>query len=62
MIAQQKDDLDRALAVVRARLLKKPDDAFLLYVQADIVVQKNPDVGSPEFDQAISFATKAVKA
>ncbi|HTS07587.1 MAG TPA: tetratricopeptide repeat protein [Candidatus Eisenbacteria bacterium] len=61
MIAQQKDDLDKALAVVRARLSKKPDDAFLLYVQADILVQKNPDVGSPEFNQAIASAQKAVK-
>lgn len=61
MIAQQKDDLDKALAVVRARLSKHPDDAFLLYVQADILVQKNPDVGSPEFKQAIASAQAAVK-
>jgi tetratricopeptide (TPR) repeat protein len=61
MIAQQKDDLDKALAVVRARLSKKPDDALLLYVQADILVQKNPDVGSPEFNQAIASAQRAVK-
>lgn len=61
MIAQQKDDLDKALAVVRARLSKKPDDALLLYVQADILVQKNPDVGSPAFNQAIASAQRAVK-
>jgi tetratricopeptide (TPR) repeat protein len=61
MIAQQKDDLDKALAVVRARLSKKPDDPLLLYVQADILVQKNPDVGSPEFNQAIAAAQRAVK-
>ena len=61
MIAQQKDDLDKALALVRARLSKNPDDALLLYVQADILVQKNPDVGSPEFNQAIASAQRAVK-
>jgi tetratricopeptide (TPR) repeat protein len=61
MIAQQKDDLDKALAVVRARLIKKPDDPLLLYVQADVLVQKNPDVGSPEFTEAIAAAQRAVK-
>jgi len=61
MVAQQKDDLDKALAVVRAKLSKKPDDALLLYVQADILVQKNPDVDSPEFNQAIASAQRAVK-
>ncbi len=61
MVAQQKDDLDKALAVVRARLTKKPDDPLLLYVQADILVQKNPDVDSPEFNQAIASAQRAVK-
>lgn len=61
MIAQQKDDLDKALSVVSAKLSKHPDDALLLYVQADILVQKNPDVGSPEFKQAIASAQAAVK-
>lgn len=61
MIAQQKDDLDKALSVVRARLSKKPDDPLLLYVEADILVQKNPDVDSPEFNQAIASAQRAVK-
>ena len=61
MIAQQKDDLDKALAVVRTRLSKKPDDPFLLYVQADILVQKNPDVDSPEFNRAIASAQRAAK-
>ena len=61
MIAQQKDDLDKALAVVRARLRKKPDDALLLFVQADILVEKNPDVDSPEFNQAIASAQRAAK-
>jgi len=61
MVAQQKEDLDKALAVVRAKLSKKPNDPLLLYVQADILVQKNPDVDSPEFSQAIASAQRAVK-
>jgi len=59
MLAEQKEDLDKALAVVRARLNKRPNDALLLYVLADILVQKNPDVDSPEFKEAITSARKA---
>lgn len=59
MVAEQKDDLDKALAVVGSRLKKRPNDPLLLYVQADILVQKNPDVDSPEFNQAIASARKA---
>ena len=61
MVAEQKDDLDKALAVVRGRLAKRPDDAMLLYVQADILVQKNPDVDTPEFNAAVASARKATK-
>jgi len=61
MVAEQQDDLDKALSVVRARLRKKPDDGLLLYVQADILVQKNPDVDSPEFNDAIASARRATK-
>lgn len=61
MVAEQKDDLDKALAVVRGRLAKRPDDAMLLYVQSDILVQKNPDVDAPEFNEAVASARKAIK-
>lgn len=61
LVAEQQDDLDKALSVVRARLSKKPNDAFLLYVEADILVQKNPDVGSPEFNQAIASSRRAIE-
>ena len=61
MVAEQQDDLDKALSVVRSRLAKHPDNALLLYVQADILVQKNPDVDSPEFDQAVRSAKRATQ-
>ena len=61
MVAQQKDDLDKALAVVRAKLSKRPNDPMLLYVQADILVQKNPDVDTPDFNEAVNSAHKAAK-
>ena len=59
MIAEQRNDLDKALAVVRAKLAKRPNDAFLLYVQADILLQKNPDTRGSEFRQAVASARKA---
>ena len=61
MLAEQKDDLDKALSVVREKLSKRPNDPLLLYVLADILVQKNPDVDSPEFTEAVASANKAVK-
>lgn len=61
MVSEQQNDLDKALAVVRGRLNKHPNDPMLLYVQADILVQKNPDVDSPEFNEAVSSARKAVQ-
>jgi len=61
MVAQQQEDLDKALAVVRAKLSKHPDDPLLLYVQADILLQKNPDVDSADFNEAVASARKATK-
>ena len=41
--AVQKNDPDQALATVRSKLAKNPNDAYLLYLQADILNQKGPD-------------------
>jgi len=59
LAAVQQNDPDRALATVRAKLAKKPNDAFLLYLQADILTQHGPDPGSREFRQAMESARKA---
>ncbi len=59
MVAQERNNLDKALAVVRAKLAKRPNDAMLLFVLADILVQKNPSTGNPEFRQAIASARRA---
>jgi tetratricopeptide (TPR) repeat protein len=58
--AVQRNDPDRALAKVRAKLASAPNDAFLLYLQADILSQKGPDPGSKEFQTALASARKAV--
>lgn len=62
MLAEEKsqDNPDKALATVRAKLAKKPDDAFLLYLQAAILSQKSPEPGSAEFKQGIESAKRAV--
>jgi tetratricopeptide (TPR) repeat protein len=58
--AEQNNDPDRALATVRAKLASRPNDAPLLYLQADILAQKGPEPGSKEFQAAILSAKKAV--
>jgi tetratricopeptide (TPR) repeat protein len=60
LAAAQENDLDRALAKVQASLAQKPNDALLLYLQADILSQKGADPGTPEFETAMRSATKAV--
>jgi tetratricopeptide (TPR) repeat protein len=58
--ALQENDLDRALATVQGKLSKKPNDALLLYLQADFLLQKGAAPGSPEFRIAMRSASKAV--
>ena len=60
LAAVQENDLDRALATIQAKLARKPNDAYLLYLHADILSQKGADPGTPEFKTALASATKAV--
>lgn len=62
LMAEQKDDLDSALATVRSKLRAKPNDAYLLYLQADILTRKGVQPGAPEFQQAVVSARHAVAA
>jgi tetratricopeptide (TPR) repeat protein len=59
MLAEQQNDLDKALAVVRDKLRKNPHDAMLLFVEADILAQRNPEVGTADFEQATAAAQQA---
>jgi tetratricopeptide (TPR) repeat protein len=58
--AIQSNDPDRALATIRAKLAKKPNDPYLLYLEADVLTQKGVDVGTPDFATALSSAKKAI--
>jgi tetratricopeptide (TPR) repeat protein len=60
LVAVEENDPDEALAKVRARLARAPNDAFLLYLQAQIISQRGPDPGSAEFREAVASARKAV--
>ena len=60
LAAVQENDLDRALSTVQAKLVRKPNDAYLLSLHADILAQKGPDPGTPEFETALASARKAV--
>lgn len=60
LAAAQQNDFDRALANVQASLTRKPNDALLLYLQADILAAKNADPGTPDFQLALRSARKAV--
>ena len=60
LAAVQQNDPERALSTVRAKLAKKPNDAFLLYLQAQILSQRGVDPGTAEFQQAMASAKKAV--
>ena len=40
LAAAQENDLDRALATIEAKLARKPDDAYLLYLRADMLAQQ----------------------
>jgi tetratricopeptide (TPR) repeat protein len=62
MMAEERNesDPDQALATVRSSLAKKPGDAFLWYLQAAILSKKAPEPGSPEFQEGMTSARKAV--
>jgi tetratricopeptide (TPR) repeat protein len=60
LAAVQNRAPDQALSTVRSKLAKKPNDAYLLYLQADILNQMGPDAGSSEFQMALRSAQKAV--
>src|SRR6185437_2111844 len=57
---QNQDDPSRALATVRTKLAKHPDDAFLWYLQAAILSEKSADPSSSEFKQGLDSAKRAV--
>lgn len=62
LMAQEKNQKDpgQALATVRSKLSKRPNDPYLLYLESTILADKAPDPGSADFRQAIESAKKAL--
>lgn len=61
MAQVQQSNLDQALATTNAQLKSHPQDAFLHYMKAQILVQKGVSVGSEEFKEAIAEAVRATQ-
>jgi tetratricopeptide (TPR) repeat protein len=57
----QHSNLDQALATVQANLRDHPQDAFLYYLQAEILFQQGTDVDTPQFKQALTAASRAAE-
>lgn len=57
----QQNHLDRSLTYVREHLQQDPDNAVLNYLLAEIMIRKGVHPGSPEFEEALKAATRAVK-
>jgi tetratricopeptide (TPR) repeat protein len=60
LAALQQNDPVQALATVREKLARKPNDAFLLYSQAELLAQRGPEPGSADFRAAVKSAEEAV--
>jgi tetratricopeptide (TPR) repeat protein len=60
LAAVQANDLDHALASIQSKLARKPNDALLLYLQADVLSQKGAGPGTTEFQLAMRSAKRAV--
>lgn len=58
---QNQNDPAQALTAVRAKLAKKPDDAFLLYLQGAILSKMGADPGSSDFRKGLESTQRAVK-
>ena len=57
----QQSNLDQALATVQSRLKSNPKDAFLHYLEAQILFQQGADADTPQFKQAIAAASSATE-
>jgi tetratricopeptide (TPR) repeat protein len=57
----ESSNLDQALKTVETELKAHPSDAFLHYLKAEIISQGGPAAGSPEFNDALKAASRAVQ-
>ena len=61
LAAAEQSDLETALATVRQELKTQTSDPFLYYVLAEILSARGAQPGTPEFQQAVAAASKAIE-
>jgi tetratricopeptide (TPR) repeat protein len=59
-VAEQFGDYVKALATVQAKLVRHPNDPFLLYTKSEILLQKGVHPETREFQEAVESASKAI--
>jgi len=57
----QQNDFDKALATVREQLKTRRNDEFLYYLLAEILSSQGAQAGTPEFQEALDAASRAVQ-
>jgi tetratricopeptide (TPR) repeat protein len=57
----QNSNLEKALRLARAKLKANPQDPMLYYVEAATLKQMGVAKDSPEFEEAVASATKAIR-
>jgi tetratricopeptide (TPR) repeat protein len=57
----QRNDLPQAEKTIRTRLARQPNDAFLHYLLAEVLLRQGAAPPSPAFDEALRSARTAVK-
>jgi len=57
----QRHNLPEAEQEVRSRLRKAANDAYLWYLLAEILTRRGATAGSPQFDEAVKAAQRAVQ-
>jgi tetratricopeptide (TPR) repeat protein len=57
----QENELGRSLKIVRERLKKAPNDPFLNYLLAEVLIRRGFRPGTPEFKEAGQAARRAVQ-
>jgi len=60
LTAVQQNDFSSALSGIQQKLRARPNDPILLYMQADVLAEQDPQPGTPEFATALNSAQKAV--
>ena len=60
MAELQRDRLENAESVIRDRLRRDPQNAFLLYLLSETIARRGAEPGTPAFQDAVNAAVRAV--